>query len=307
MSVYTTVEPAELEAWLAGFGGTAGLGHLIDFTPIAAGLQNSNYFLSTVGGRWVLTLFERLDPAEIDGYLRLMAHLAARCIPCPQPRQDRLGRLFSPLAGRPAALVDRLPGHGIEAPTIHHCHALGVALAGLHRAASDFPDAMPHPRGAVWRQQAAERLRPLLPEADRQRLDAELAFQATQDMAVLPQGVIHADLFRDNVLWHDDGRLSGILDFYFAGVDAWLFDLAVVANDWCQDDTAEAALLAGYASVRPLTPEERAAWVPQRRAAALRFWLSRLEDRYFPRPGEVVTVKDPGYFAAMLARLAGGG
>ena len=304
MSVYTTVGPAELAAWLERF--PPGVGPLLDYSPIAAGLQNSNYFVATSGGRWVLTLFERLDGPAIDFYLGLMAHLAARGFPCPQPQADRQGQLHAPLAGRPATLVNRLPGHCLEQAGVDHCQAIGAALARMHRAAADFV-APPHPRDVAWRQATAARLQPLLPAADRQLLEAELAFQAGQDFSDLPRGVIHADLFRDNVLWHPDGSLSGFLDFYFAGHGEWLFDLAVVANDWCADGAAEAALLAGYAAERPLGAAEKAAWPAQRRAAALRFWLSRLEDQYFPRPGEVVTVKDPAYFAAMLARLARGG
>jgi len=305
LSVYTTVGSAELAAWLERF--PPGVGRLLDYSPIAAGLQNSNYFVATTGGSWVLTLFERLDGPAIDFYLGLMAHLAAHGCPCPRPLADRQGQLHAGLAGRPATLVNRLSGHCLEQPGTAPCRAIGGTLARMHRAAADFAGAPDHPRGDDWRRATAARLLPLLPAADRQLLETELAFQAAQDFTDLPRGVIHADLFRDNVLWHEDGSLSGILDFYFAGRGEWLFDLAVVANDWCVDPAAEGALLAGYAAERPLSPAENAAWPAQRRAAALRFWLSRLEDQYFPRPGEVVTVKDPAYFSAMLARLARGG
>ncbi|HRE18594.1 MAG TPA: phosphotransferase, partial [Rhodocyclaceae bacterium] len=161
---------------------------------------------------------------------------------------------------------------------------------------------LPNPRGAAWRAQAAQRLLPVLDAAQAAQLGAELEFQRAQDYTVLPQGIVHADLFRDNVLW-EAGRLSGILDFYFAGEDALLFDLAVAANDWCSDAQDESALLDAYERERPLQDCERAAWGAMRRAAALRFWLSRLEDVHYPRPGALVTVKDPAHFGAMLARM----
>lgn len=305
MSVYTAVGRAELAAWLRFFD----VGELIDFAGIAAGVENSNYFVTTTEGRWVLTLFERLAAAELDFYLGLMAHLAARGFPCPRPRADESGALWRPLAGKPASLVSRLDGGCIETPIPAHCRAIGEALGRMHRLAADFPLSLPNPRGAAWREATARRLLPLMAKDDQALLADELAFQAAQDFSSLPRGVIHADLFRDNVLWLPDGTLSGILDFYFAGGDCLLFDLAVAANDWCLDGPALEALLAGYGSERALTPAEEAVWPAMRRAAALRFWLSRLDDSLNPRPGEVVTVKDPGHFGRMLEglRLVAGG
>lgn len=318
MSVYTAVSRKELAAWLKPFA----VGKLIDFAGIAAGVENSNYFVTSANGRWVLTLFERLAAAELDFYLGLMAHLADRGFPCPRPQADADGALWRPLAGKPAALVTRLEGHCVEAPGAAHCCAIGAALARLHRLAADFQITLPNPRGAAWRQATAQRLLPRLPAAERDLLADELAFQAVQDFAGLPHGIVHADLFRDNVLWEmpatlspspspASGRgeqLSGVLDFYFAGEDCLLFDLAVAANDWCGDAAGLEALLAGYAAQRPLSAAETAAWAAMRRAAALRFWLSRLDDRLNPRPGDVVTVKDPAHFGRMLQdlRLADG-
>ncbi len=252
MSVYTPVGRAELAAWLEPLG----CGELFEHAGIAAGIQNSNYFVTTDRGRYVLTVFETIAPASLDFYLALQSHLAQRGIPAPQPLADPAGRRWRPLAGKPAALLTCLPGASLEAAAPTHCRAVG-----------------------------------------------ELAFQAAQDFAALPGGVIHADLFRDNVLWDAGGRLSGVLDFYFAGVDAWLFDLAVAAGDWCADEAGLAALVDGYAAVRPPETAERQAWPALRRAAALRFWLSRLQARHEPRAGEVVTVKDPAHFRALLERF----
>jgi homoserine kinase type II len=299
LSVYTAVGPEALAAWLVPLNlGGAGAPE-----PIAAGIQNSNYFVTTGGVRHVLTLFEHLEPGSLDFYLPLQLHLAGRGIPCPRPLAAPDGRLWRPLAGKPAALFTCLPGACVEAPTAAQCAALGEMLARLHAAAADFPAPPPNPCGAAWRERTGRELAPALAADARVRLLAELEFQAVQDWSALPRGVIHADLFRDNALWDGDGRLSGVLDFYFAGEDCLLFDLAVVANDWCPDDARLRALVAGYAALRPLTAAEDAAWPAMRRAAALRFWLLRLEAALSPRPGEVVTVKDPGHFEALLERL----
>ena len=299
MSVYTTVGRAELAAWLRPLAA----GELIDHAGIAAGMQNSNYFVTTSGGRFVLTLFEAIDSAALDFYLRLQAHLADAGLPCPRPLADGHGRLWRLLCGKPAALLSCLPGRATELPDAGQCRRVGAALARLHLAAADLAGAPANPCGAAWCQAVGEGLLPLLPAADAALLADELAFQAGQDRSALPQGVIHADLFRDNVLWRDDGELGGLLDFYFAGVDAWLFDLAVVANDWCGDAGQLAALFAGYAGVRPPQPAERAAWPALRRAAALRFWLLRLDAKLRPRAGEVVTIKNPDDFRTLLERL----
>ena len=305
MSVYTTVGRAELAAWLQPLG----LGELIDHAGIAAGMQNSNYFVTTADGRYVLTLFEHIDWSALDFYLALMDHLARRGIPCPQPLADRQGNFRRLLAGKPAVLFTCLPGASIEQATAADCAAIGEMLARLHLAAADFPDPLPNPCGAAWCRAVAAALLPQISPIERTLLADELAFQAAQDYRSLPRGVIHADLFRDNVLWDACGRPSGILDFYFAGEDCLLLDLAVVANDWCVDQAAVDQLLTGYQRQRLLTASEWQVWPALRRAAALRFWLLRLEVRHRPRCGDVVTIKNPDHFAALLQRfrLADGG
>lgn len=299
MSVYTTVGLAELADWLQ----PCAVGRPLACTGIAAGVENSNFFVTTEQGEYVLTLFERLAGADLDFYLGLMAHLAGQGYLCPRPLPGQAGALWRPLAGKPASLVTRLAGRCIEDSQPTHCAEIGRALGRLHRLASGYAGHLPNPRGSAWRQAAAMRLLPLLAVDDAARLREEIAFQSAQPFAQLPQGIVHADLFRDNVLW-EGGRLSGVLDFYFAGEDALLFDLAVAANDWCLDGDAEHALLHAYQQERVLTSQEQQAWLPMRRAAALRFWLSRLDDLHHPRAGAVVTVKDPAHFGAMLARLA---
>lgn len=299
MSVYTPVGQDELAAWLRPLG----LGELTGYAGIAAGMQNSNYFVTTASGRFVLTLFENIEPAALDFYLALQDRLAHGGLPCPQPLADGEGRRWRSLAGKPAALLSCLPGAALDDVTAGHCRIVGALLARLHQAAAGMPDALPNPCGAAWRQQVGASLLPQVSPEEAVLLADELAFLAAQDWAGLPRGVIHADLFRDNVLWDSHGQLSGVLDFYFAGEDAWLFDLAVVANDWCADDAALAALIDGYNGIRPLVEAERQAWPAMRRAAALRFWLLRLEVRHRPRPGEVVTIKNPDDFRLLLTRF----
>ena len=298
MSVYTTVTHDELARWLVPLG----TGALEGFAGIAAGMQNSNYFVTVGGTRRVLTIFENLAPGELDFYLALQDHLAARGIPCPRPLATGDGHFWRMLAGKPAALFTCLPGGDIEAPTPDHCRVLGEMLARLHLAGADFPSPLPNPCGAAWRDATAQALAPLLTADERGRLLAELDFQAHADYSQLPRGVIHADLFRDNVLWQGE-TISGVLDFDFAGEDSLLFDLAVVANDWADDTEHLRALLAGYAVVRPLQAAEHEAWAALRRAAALRFWLLRLKAKHHPRPGVVVTVKNPEHFGGLLQRL----
>jgi homoserine kinase type II len=298
LSVYTLVGREELAAWLQPLG----VGELREYVGIAAGMQNSNYFVDTAGGRFVLTLFEQLAAPELDFYLALQDHLASRGLPCPRPLADAAGRRWRPLAGKPAALLSRLPGGAIEIPDAGQCRAVGRLLGELHVAAADFPAPPPNPCGAGWCRRIGTSLLPRLNPDEAALLQDELAFQAAQDYGGLPHGVIHADLFRDNVLW-DGNQPSGVLDFYFAGADCLLLDLAVVANDWCASTEELAALVAGYCAVRLPGEAEAVAWPVLRRAAALRFWLLRLEARHQPRSGEVVTVKDPDHFCRLLENL----
>ena len=176
-------------------------------------------------------------------------------------------------------------------------------LARLHLAGAEMANPLPNPCGAAWRQAVGEALLPVLLPEEGNLLADELVFQAVQDFSALPRGIIHADLFRDNVLWDNCGQLSGVLDFYFAGEDCLLFDLAVVANDWCLNGATLPELLTGYQCRRALNDAEIAAWPAMQRAAALRFWLLRLEVRHRPRGGEVVTIKDPEHFRQLLQRL----
>ncbi len=305
MSVYTKVSPEELSAWLANYS----IGRLLGLQGIASGIENTNYFVTTTQGRYVLTLFERLGFEELPFYLNLMAHLARHGIPCPAPIADRGNALLGALKGKPATLVTRLSG----APALHpdgtHCAQVGAMLAAMHVAGTSYAGTLENPRGAAWRRATAPQVMHFLDASRQDLLASEIEFESRQRFESLPRGPTHGDLFRDNVLFEGEPpsqRIGGVIDFYFAGVDSLLFDVAVAVNDWCVDpggriDPGRAqALLAAYQETRALTPAERQAWPAMLRAAALRFWLSRLHDFYLPRPGELTHAHDPEHFRRVL-------
>ncbi|HET9042258.1 MAG TPA: homoserine kinase [Burkholderiales bacterium] len=301
MSVYTKVTPSQLADWLKRYS----VGALNELRGIAAGIENTNYFVTTTLGRYVLTLFERLPERSLPFYLGLMAHLARHGIPCPAPIVDHANGLYSILNGKPATLVTRLAGAPVMSPTPAHCAQVGAVLAEMHVAGQSFAIRFDNPRGPKWWRDTAPLVAPFLDATQRQLLDSELEFQSRYRFQDLPRGPIHADLFRDNVLW-DGERIGGLIDFYFAGVDAWLFDAAVTLNDWCTHSDGEIdreraiALLGAYHAVRPFTAIERGAWPVMLRAASLRFWLSRLHDFHLPRAGELVHAHDPEHFRRIL-------
>ena len=310
MSVYTPVGKAGLAAWLRNYS----VGALERLEPIKSGIENTNYFVTTTQGRYVLTLFERMPAAELPFYLDLMAHLARHGIPCPAPIADLSDAYLGTLNGKPAALVTRLPGRSVERPGARECAELGKLLARMHLAGRSYAGYQENPRGPKWWRTAAQDVRPFIGARRRGLLEAELEFQARHRFADLPRGPVHADLFRDNALF-DSGRLSGVFDFYFAGVDCLLYDVAVCANDWCLADPVRdraldpaltRAFLGAYHALRPFAPLEPEAWPVLLRAAALRFWLSRLHDLHLPRPGELVHAHDPEHFRAVLERRIAG-
>jgi homoserine kinase type II len=301
MAVFTSVSEAELTAWLGGYS----LGQLLELQGIASGIENTNYFVTTSNGRFVLTLFEILGADELPFYLNLMAHLARHGIPCPNPVANRSNYFLGALNGKPACIVSRLSGKSTTAPSSAQCAAIGAMLGQMHIAGQSFSQIMPNPRGATWRASTAPQVQPFMDAQQAALLESEVALQARQDWASLPQGVIHADLFRDNVLL-EENRVSGLIDFYFACSDALLYDVAITVNDWCThaDGTLDAAktqaFLRAYHTVRPLVESEYSAWPLLLRVAALRFWLSRLFDMYLPRDGELIHAHDPRRFERIL-------
>ena len=301
MSVFTRIEQDELASFLAHYSA----GTLVSFTGIESGIENTNYFVSTDKSEYVLTIFETVSPSDLPFFLDLTAFLAEHAVPCAHPQRNKDGGYIGSLHGKPAALVTRLYGASVVDPNLAHCAAIGQALGSLHKVGSAFGLTRSNPRGPHWWRQAAGRLTGHLGAEDEERLRDELRFQALYRFADLPRGIIHADLFRDNALF-DGERLTGVIDFYYACTDTWLYDLAITVNDWCSfedgrlDFGRAQALVLAYQGIRPLTPMERGAWPAMLRAAALRFWLSRLGDLHFPRPGELTHTKDPLVFRRIL-------
>ena len=310
MAVYTEVSFAEADALVQRLG----LGALTELQGIGSGIENTNYYATTARGQWVLTLFERLSPAELPYYLTLMQHLAERGIPVPAPQPAADGSLVHTVAGKPASVVTRLPGGNRLAPVEGHCRQVGRMLARMHTAGQSLPVAQPHLRGLSWWTETVPVVLPHLQPAQASLLVDELAFQ--QELAAsplgqsLPTGPIHADLFRDNVMFDDTAgpdTLCGFFDFYFAGTDWLLFDVAVCLNDWCcdlatgaLDEDRAGAFMAAYRAERELTHGEIRALPALLRAAALRFWISRLWDWHLPRPAALLAPKDPTHFERVL-------
>ena len=321
MAVYTEVSFDEASSLIQRLD----LGQLQSMQGCPGGIENTNYFVTTDQGEFVLTLFERLSFEQLPFYLGLMKHLASRGIPVPDPAADGSGTYLHTLQGKPATVVNRLSGSSALAPTAAHCAAVGAMLARMHLQALDFDLCQPNMRGLSWWNATAALVLPHLDAGQSALIQSELAYQnhvaCSAHYAALPRGAIHADLFRDNVLFDSAAapsedntppRLSGFFDFYFAGVDNWLFDIAVCLNDWCVDLESGVgdggrtdSFLAAYDAVRKLTASERALLPAMLRAGALRFWISRLWDFHLPREASMLKAHDPAHFERVLRqRLA---
>ena len=318
MAVYTEVSFDEASVLLTRLN----LGQLQSMEGCAGGIENTNYFVTTDQGAYVLTLFERLTAAQLPFYLRLMKHLAQHGVPVPEPAadpaSDSAGSLLYTVNGKPATVVNRLKGKSQLAPTRGHCAAVGGMLAKMHLVARDFPLAQPNLRALPWWNDTVPVVMPYLTASQATLLQSELAYQnhvaVSSTYAALPRGPIHADLFRDNVMFDIDHTgpdgapvLTGFFDFYFAGVDAWVYDLAVCLNDWCIDlatgarcDARTASLLHAYNAVRPMSLAEHQKLPAMLRAGALRFWISRLWDFHLPREAAMLQAHDPTHFERVL-------
>lgn len=310
MAVFTTVPPEQAQSLAEHLQ----LGKITELRGIEGGIENTNYFLTTDQGEYVLTLFERLSFEQLPFYLFLMKHLASKGMAVPDPSVDAQGEIVFELQGKPAAVVNRLRGASVLSPDPKHCAIVGAALAQMHLAGQDFHRSQPNLRGLSWWEETAVSVRPHLTPAQLTLLNHELAFQShvaqSPAYAALPKGPIHADLFRDNVMF-DQGQLSGFFDFYFAGVDHWAFDLGVCLNDWCIDLSSGAwdvarrdAMISAYQSIRPLQASERQLMPAMLRAAALRFWISRLWDFHLPREASLLQPHDPTHFERVLTQRA---
>ena len=305
MAVYTDVSDDELAAFLEPYA----IGPLTSFKGIAEGVENTNYLVHTEGGRYILTLYEkRVAREDLPYFLGLMEHLAARGISCPLPVRDGQGRMLNELAGRPAALITFLDGVSVRRPGIEHCAGLGQALAKFHLAGADFPMQRPNTLSlGGWQSLFAA----IKPHADEvipglaAEIEKELSFLSAHWPGGLPSGVIHADLFPDNVFFLGD-RLSGLIDFYFACNDLLAYDIAVCLNAWCFETDASfnvtkaRAMLQAYEAARRLTPEELKALPLLARGAALRFLLTRSYDWLNTDENAMVKFKDPNEYLRKL-------
>lgn len=302
MSVYTEVSRDELVTFLNDYT----VGELVSYEGISDGIENTNYFVTTEQGQFVLTLFEQHDFDELAYFLDVMTFFFQQGIPSAHPAADKQGNYLKTLCGKPAALVMRLSGRGVNTvASIEQCQAIGDVLGKMHTVGQQFEFHRATERGPNWRQLMAETLLPHIDEDNAALLRDELTFQQNYASLDLPTGVTHSDLFRDNALFDGD-ELKGIIDFYYACDEYLLYDLAVAVNDWCVgddgliDDQRYKALINAYSQQRELTVAEGDNFNLVLRAAALRFWLSRLQDKLFPREGELTQIKDPDYFLRIL-------
>jgi homoserine kinase type II len=310
MAVFTPVTQEQAALLMSQLG----LGELTELRGIEGGIENTNYFATTDLGDYVLTLFERLNHEQLPFYLYLMKHLAEKGIPVPKPAANRDGDILHTLCDKPAAVVNRLLGKSQLTPEAAHCASVGAMMARMHLAGEDYNRSQPNLRGLAWWNDTVPVVLPYLEEDQARLLQSELAYQnhIAQGAAykALPKGPVHADLFRDNVMFEGE-KLTGFFDFYFAGNDTWLFDLSVCMNDWCIDlnsgeHAAEraVAMLNAYQEVRPLRSAERQLLPAMLRAGALRFWISRLWDFHLPREASMLKPHDPTHFERVLrARL----
>ena len=318
MAVFTPIELEDIAQWIDQ---DFDIGQASEIRGIHGGIENSNFFLDTTKDgkkqEYVLTIFERLTAQQLPFYLELMRHLANKGIPVPKPIENKQGEILFTLKGKPAAIVTKLPGLSRLQPEPNHCALVGEMLAKMHLAGKDFSKYQENLRSLDWWQKTIPSVLPHLNTSQKELITHELKTQeeffSSGTYDGLPQGASHCDLFRDNVLFDPKGsdasqdQLGGFFDFYFAGTDKWLFDIAVTANDWCLADNKQDldparldAFMKAYQLVRPLTKEEQASWSLMLRAAALRFWVSRLWDFYLPRDAQMLTPHDPTHFERIL-------
>lgn len=301
MSVYTSVSDEEMRLFLQNYD----LGDFVSLKGIAQGITNTNYFVTTAKGRYVLTIFEELKATELPFFLDLMLHLNENGVACPKPIAQKNQQLAAALHQKPACLVTTLAGKDTDTPSDVQCFNVGAMLAKMHIASTSFTQTMPNPRDAKWWRESAIRLYPYLSEDDSQLLKKIIQFLDENPDNHLPQGIIHADLFKDNVLLDGD-HVAGFIDFYYASTGSFVYDIAIAINDWAQTEThtiiesLQKAFLDGYQSVRPLTTDELNYLPIAHKAGCVRFWVSRLLDFHFPPEGELTFTKNPNAFRDLL-------
>jgi len=301
MAVFTQITRLQVDKLLSEYE----IGDLVKFSGIGEGSENTNYFVSTTQGEFVLTLFERIDVKQLPYYLDLMTFLAGRGIPCAAPMKKLDGESINSVAGKPAVIVPRLLGTSIKEPESRYCFEVGRKLAELHEVGGDYGRQHKNPFSLSWHRQSLQELSSTISGSEFKLLNDEINYQENLRPVDLPTGLIHADLFVDNVLFKDN-KISGLIDFYYACQDNLLLDIAITMNDWCRrdgftmDPVLKDAFLNGYLQLRKLTELEKSSLPNYFRLAALRFWVSRLLDYHYPRSGPSVKTKDPKEFQLIL-------
>ena len=301
MSVYTKISHNEMNQHLDKYS----IGSLISLTGISDGIENTNYLLKTDQNEFIFTIFENLNNNNIADYLYLMNHLNKKKLLCPKVMKSRDGRLFIDIKGKPSAIIQKLSGKSILNTDDSHCSFIGELLANFHNYGKDFEIELINTRDINWCIKSFKKLSDVLTTDQSNLINTAIDMQKIFLEQKLPIGIIHADLFRDNVLF-DKGLVSGMIDFYYSYKGALIYDLAVVVNDWCSDDNGKIifskykSLVGSYNINRPITKDENTFWGHALISAALRFYLSRLLDLHFPKIGEMTHVKDPLVFENIL-------
>ncbi len=302
MAVYTEVTLTSLRLFLNNYA----IGKPLQLHGISDGADNTNYLVSTDQGEFILTLFETLKANELPYFLSLMAFYTKHQIPCAQPIPDNRGHLLGELNQRPCAIIERLAGHSTVQPSVMQCEQIGATLAKMHKASLEFELRRQNQHGLDWLKRFTKQLLPRMPTSDAQLLLSEQHYLVMHPLSDLPTGIIHGDLFRDNALFEEQ-ILTGVLDLYDASDGVFIFDIAITVNDWCSsnngniDNNKSQSLLAAYNHFRPLELAERHAWPIALRRAALRFWLSRLLEKHFPRRDyHIAQRKNPETFKKIL-------
>jgi len=301
MSVYTQITASELQELLSQYN----IGDYVNHQGISAGISNSLYTLTTTTGPYIFTLYEEVIEHDLPFYLELTHFLAKHGLPCPRTIVRRDKKMYSNIHGKPCTIIECLPGKTFECITSQHCHLLGDAVGRMHRSTHDYACRPENRRGMAWFKQMADTLESLISADQTKLIKDEITFQSTHSCDHLPKGIIHADLFRNNVLF-ENGKLTGLIDFAYACYDTYLYDLAIIINDWCLTDNYQLdpdrfnAFLKHYQTHRYLSQTENDAWRPALRRAALRFWLSRLHDLHFPNKQSIGTIHNPEVFQKIL-------
>lgn len=300
MSVYSHINFNELEQLFQHYA----LGQVIDYVGITDGIDNSNYFVSTDQAEFVLTIFESMDKAQTADFIALLHYVKAHDLPCVAPIADKQGNSLLSFHAKPVAVFNRIAGKSVINPTLAQCEQIGVHLARLHLCTQNFDFPYQSQHDLSWCEQSANSIQAYLTADDADCISSELNWQKSQTLADLPTGVIHADLFRDNVLFIGE-QLTGLLDFYSAGVGYLVLDLAITVNDWCRldeglDQHRLMALINAYNTVRPLTVAETKVFLAMLRLAALRFWLSRCQRDTSQHIPSIAPEKDPKVFKRLL-------